>query len=96
MTPVSTWKDQSVPGIIPACIGVPELIFLGGREIFARIYPRQEFVEGCHNNFGKTCPSRKRSGVPQIWLSVPFEGLINTRILILRYFPNIRFSGIKL
>ena len=62
--------------------------FRGARNICPNFYPRQEFVEGYHNDFWKTGPSRKRSVVPQIWLPVPFGGLINTQILILTYFPK--------
>ena len=70
---------------LDARIGVPELIFLGGREIFARIFT---IVQGYYNNLWKTCPSRKQSGVPQIWLSVLFGGLNITQILISTYFPK--------
>ena len=66
--------------------------FRGARSICPNFYPHQEFIEGFHNNFWKTCPSLKRLGDPQIWLSVPFEGLINTQIIILTYFPKHKIS----
>ena len=54
---------------IPPSIGIPAIIFLGGKIYLHEFVPSEKIAEGYYNHLWQTCPLGETPGVPHHYVN---------------------------